>query len=381
MNMPVTDPAADADVLDHIEAADPVNPPDDLQDNPLQHVSEDQLLGLDSVMVQMPAVQEEATTAVQIATEAAALRKRGTIHALEAENLATLVPAIQGAPDSPVSYTSVPTTVGVSRAVELLEGASADTMNLASTKASDCVDRAMAQVPTFQNKFESEWLAAQGAYTLARTTCAASTGGPVETNYGLYLGPEQAPVTLSKTISAADASTLGPQLAEFGAAMNKITGTGYHAYDLVRDTNYIRIGEFIYNLGTVAAGEPQVHTDSERFSSFTYGTAITAPMVKYPEKVKALQAAHAGIFNKLSHIKTEIDGWEPGEGTTVARIGELISQAALYITFLGAVQDQLNRIVLLTNVATAFFEGVAKGGAVPAAERYRPVSHVRRRFF
>ena len=52
-----------------------------------------------------------------IATEAAALKKRGLIHSLEAEQLSTLVPAIQGSKEDPLSYTSVPTAVGVSHAV------------------------------------------------------------------------------------------------------------------------------------------------------------------------------------------------------------------------------------------------------------------------
>lgn len=364
----------DLDILDNLAAADPALPVEEQQqlDNPMQHVSEDELRNLDSVMIQMPQAQEQAEKAGLIATEAIALRKRGRMHALEAEALATLVPAIQGTAEEPISYTTVPTAVGVSQAVEIMETEAQNVMEIAARKTTDCIERVVHQAPELITKFENEFAAASGSYLQAREACKEATGGMPESNYTMALGDEAAPHALGRVAGTLNNSETAGALGTYAKALEPLVGTAFDGYYLFVRPVVVRLGDNLFRCADIIAGEvePLVRDTNANGTNVTFAATLSAPMLVYPETAKSLQEAIAAAVKQLQAIQVSLDGHEANhDGQQVVERTALVSKAAVLIGLVRAMQESLEKIVKLTQVATDFYNDCAKGAVVVSTER------------
>ena len=381
----MADPTNDLDILDNLQAADQ-NTPTPAQDDPLQHVPEEALRNLDTLQVDLPQVQEQANLANTIATEAAALKKRGLIHSLEAEQLSTLVPAIQGSKEDPLSYTSVPTAVGVSHAVELMEREAVAAQSMAVVKGMEAIDRVVVRADAFLSKFEGEWVAAIATYQASIENVKSARGSTPESDPNAYIGNEPAVQVLRRL--AKDDAQLDDLPPHLGALHQVINQANNHTsrLEMLTYAQCLAIGDTHYSITTLVKGlfttmdSGDVMTAKTRTPSYT--SVLTGPTTQYPDTVMALQTAARAMVERLRTAATHLQQAKT-QAASVQETTHAINDATLAAALFEHIEKAMQMLLELTQAAATFYEACAQSGLVQVAKEKQTFtpSRVQRKFF
>lgn len=363
-----TDALQDLELLENIQAA-PSDLPMPEQNDPLRNVPEDTLRNLDTLVVDMEQTSEVADQAQRVATEALQIEQSGLMDQMHAEALAKDVPAVLGSTDRPVSYTSVPTNVGASYAVEILEDAAANSRDMAITKISSAIDRATVVAQSVLDKDEAEWLAAITNYAAARTNVFEATGGYPEDSYDLYLGNRPSGEVLMETIHReGGAESVSGSYDNFVQAIRALLSNGANTLEAVLFgiEGVLAVGETGYSLSKLAEGviATAAVNDYNRVSAATW---LLSPVNSLNGRREQLRAGMVALIEQLRILHSALNAHKE-QPLSVAQTATSVQQSILLASLLARMNKALEGTVTVANAATQFYKDFAQGAPQPSAD-------------
>lgn len=368
------DPIADLDLLQNIEAA-PNQEPHPEQDDPLRNVPEEAMRNLDTLVVDMEQTAEVADQAQRVATEAVQIETSGLMDQLRAEEIARDVPAVLGTQDNPVSYTDVPTNVGVGRAVEILEEAAANSRDMAVTKINASIDRAMVMAQSVLDKDEGEWLAAIAAYATARSNVLEACGAFPEDSYDLYLGNRPAGEVLMEGIYRDSFGVEGVSSVyeNFRNAIVPFITNGPSSLEQVFFANVrlIAVGEARYALYQLADGVIDPVMGSNDSTIVSGAQWLLGPVNAFTVGREHLRAGIVAFIEQLRILHNRLN--EHGQTPiSVAETATSVQQSILLASLLAKMSKALEASVAVTNAATQFYKEFVQNAPQPPATTVHP---------
>lgn len=177
--------------LDNLQAA-PLDEPHPEQEEPFQHVPEDVIQNVEKLEVQMP--QEEASLEnmklifqeIQSAQEK--LKQTGKISSLEAQEIARFVPEVMGTETEPVSFTSIPTSVGVEQTQKTLQDKQEALGGQALIKLQELIKETTTHASNATAVLNKDYEPTLVEYTQAREIFRKATGEYPEFADEVYIG-------------------------------------------------------------------------------------------------------------------------------------------------------------------------------------------------
>lgn len=374
--MSATDPIDDTAIIANLQAATP-DVPAPVQDDPLQHVPDDVLMNLRAVEVGLPQAQEELDTSTTIAAEAYTLRQRGTIHALEAATLATLVPAVIGTPDEPLAYTTVSTSVGVSKAVEILESEAASSKARAITKALASIDKVLTQNGFHTSKIEAEWASELANYQASVAQVTAVRGRVPDQDPNAYIGNTPAPDLLFAEIDPDnDGADFTPHFGDFHKAVKEVNHFTCR-FKYFMDCDALFTNGYAYYASDLLKGETIQKAITVRGDVFMYVKIFGDASLRYGNAMQRLRDINAKLVERLRTAATQLTEYQ-GNNADTSLVAHSISDALMVTNLLSEANKYQDMILRLTQACTTFYTACAQSGIVQSAVENHNVHSMRK---
>lgn len=365
------------DTVDHLEAADQtVAFPE--QDDPLQNVDEDTLRELNSVNVILPQALDDAQTIKGIATETIALKKRGLISALEAEQLAVQIPGVQGTEENPVSYTSVPTSVGLNSAIGAMQNHVVSEDQRIRGVAVDAIDAILSKSTTELDGLIKGLTSAITLHAAATCKVIETTGATPESNTTGYIGNVTSfdvlkNVASSYTPGQTDSPSLDKLLQFIEDNKNQ-----YRRLEYYINTGCIRVREQSFNVSQIAQNQ-LVPIDNGNSVELKLGHLLMLGS-KQQETGELFARAYKNTIDCLNVIRDHL--------TSKAATQEMFEQTVHHLgcaVQCSGILDELKStlaIIIGNTVSTACFynDYSVAGTQVPAQERFVPATSKVKRY-
>lgn len=349
----------DLSLLENIEADSQLES-HPAQNLPFQHVPEDAVRNLDTMLVEFSEVGDTAGTAMRTANEALTIEKEGKIDELKAQELAQDTPEILGTPETPLVYTQVPTAVGAKRAVSILEKSSANTMEAAKKKAILIIGNAIRMATDELTTNEAAWITTLAGYGLAQANVTESLGSLPQDSYKIFIGNDPAPEAMTVEIYPKDAGTdhgtvINELIKSISPLLTNLTGGPGELFFETEPVIYN--GTVKYHLDTLVKGEFYPITVDQTFNQIRSVTAwVTLPSDRLPVVVDKLRAAAASMIQLL---RTKGEAMETRTDMSVQEATDIISDVVRIASILAKVVKYLEAAQLVTLAASQFYNSLA----------------------
>lgn len=364
----------DLDILDGLQAAqiDEAKPE---QDHPFRNINIEDLTSAEGIVVGMQEQAQVADKAAFVASESRRIAKEGLIDVATARNLSTEVPQIMGTPDDPVSYSSVPTKIGVSKAVEILENAASSSRDAAVVKMADLIDRAITTMQSSIDKFQSEWVGALASYGASRAKATAEFGGLPEESTEVYLegqsGEELGLSKVKKFYKPVDGL-----LSCFIAAVAPYINNSWNTLEckFIKDVPIFSVSDRIYTAQTAIDGM-ELENNDKACTHRTLSQWLSSPFNHGEDNSKVMIELGFKCIERLKTIAKSMKVTEEG-AVNEAEFAQLTAKALRITTLTAQIGKALEGFVVATNAAAAFYEKalamsvVSTKAPIPARERF-----------
>ena len=347
----------DLDILDGLQAADiDENIPE--QDSPFRNINIEDLTSAEGIIVSMKEQTGVAEKAAYVASEGLRIAKEGMIDLSTARDLAKEVPEIMGTPSTPVSYTSVPTKVGVSKAVEILQGSASSSRDAVLVKMNDLIDRSIVVMQNSINHFQAEWVGALASYGVSRAKALEEFGDlPEQSNQVFLNGMTGFELGLSIIVKqqSDEAILEGGLVAKFIEMVAPFINYSFNSleYKLLTKTPVYAVGESIYTTNGVLDANALSGSVNEPRQTITHWLA--APLSNGENNSKIM--IDLG-FKCIERLRTIAKSMKTGEDCVLSEseLSHLSAKALHITTVIAQITKALEGFIAATKAASAFYE-------------------------
>ena len=347
----------DLDILDGLQAADiDENIPE--QDRPFRNINIEDLTSAEGIIVSMKEQTGIAEKAAYVASEGLRIAKEGMIDLSTARNLAKEVPEIMGTPSTPVSYTSVPTKVGVSKAVEILQGNASSSRDAVLVKMNDLIDRSIVVMQNSINHFQTEWVGALVSYGVSRAKALEEFGDLPEQSNQVFLDGKtgyELGLSIIDKHQSDEGNLDGGLVAKFIETVAPFINYSFNSleYKLLTKIPLYAVGESVYTTNNVIDAIALLEVPAKRTQTLAHWLA--APLSNGENNSKIM--IDLG-FKFIERLRTIAKSMKTGEDCVLSE-SELshLSAKALYITtVIAQITKALEGFIAATKAASAFYE-------------------------
>lgn len=177
--------------LDNLQAA-PLDEPHPEQEEPFQHLPEDVVKNVEKVEIAIPqddlSLENMISVFQEIQSAKERLKQTGKISSLEAQEIARFVPEVMGTETDPVSFTSIPTSVGVEQTQEALDNKEQNLIEDAKEKMKKLIEETVKEASVRMMVLDKDYTPTLLDYNQAREQFRKSTGDYPEYTNDIYVG-------------------------------------------------------------------------------------------------------------------------------------------------------------------------------------------------
>ena len=347
----------DLDILDGLQAAEiDENIPE--QDRPFRNINIEDLTSAEGIIVSMKEQAGIAEKAAYVASEGLRIAKEGMIDLSTARNLAKEVPEIMGTPSTPVSYTSVPTKVGVSKAVEILQGNANSSRDAVLAKMNDLIDRSIVVMQNSINHFQTEWVGALASYGVSRAKALEEFGDlPEQSNQVFLDGRTGYELGLSIIVKhQSDEGNLdGGLVAKFIEAVAPFINYSFNSleYKLLTKLPLYAVGENVYTTNDVLDAIDLFEGPAKPPQTLAHW--LSAPLSNGENNSKIM--IDLG-FKCIERLRTIAKSMKTGEDCVLSEseLSHLSAKALHITTVIAQITKALEGFIAATKAASAFYE-------------------------
>ena len=347
----------DLDILDGLQAAEiDENIPE--QDRPFRNINIEDLTNAEGIIVSMKEQADIAEKAAYVASEGLRIAKEGMIDLSTARNLAKEVPEIMGTPSTPVSYTSVPTKVGVSKAVEILQGNASSSRDAVLVKMNDLIDRSIVVMQNSINHFQTEWVGALASYGVSRAKALEEFGDlPEQSNQVFLDGRTGYELGLSIIVKhQSDEGNLdGGLVAKFIEAVAPFINYSFNSleYKLLTKIPLYAVGESVYTTNCVLDAIALFEGPTKPTQTLAHW--LSAPLSNGENNSKIM--IDLG-FKCIERLRTIAKSMKTGEDCVLSEseLSHLSAKALHITTVIAQITKALEGFIAATKAASAFYE-------------------------